>query len=430
MTLLRLPANLDAERYCLGSVLLDGDQMHGLRQSISADDFSLEANRRIWTAMCEFYDAGGSVDRVTVANALQQTRQLESVGGVTYLCSLDDGLPDIADLSGYVRILKDKAILRRVIRTCVELSNRAQSDTEPVQQILDAAQRFSMELVPADGNKDPISIGDFLAGKSLDDVLGLCRSHGVELPWPALEHYLCGLQSGQLIVLAGHTSTGKTSFALQVSAHVAKQGRAVIFFSREMEKQRLFRRMVNQVAVIDADKLRHGALDSEDRARQATAARWLNDAPIYMDEKSATIPAIHAGVRRIKMQAKIGLVVVDYLQRLVSVGRFGSRAQEVGAMSREMKQMAGELSVPVLLLSQFSRPKEDRDPELHDLKESGDIENDADVALLICPERKCQTPQYHPVKIRIAKQREGPRNVDIPLIWRPNCQRFESAETR
>jgi replicative DNA helicase len=425
----RLPSHIDAERYCLGSVMLDGERMDVLRGLLTSQDFSQKNHAEIWESMCLVYDSGQPVDRITVLDNLHQRGRLEATGGAGYLVGLDDGLPHIENLATYTQLLKDKTALRRLMTVCDGLCKRAQLETEPVDMLLaDARNQISDLRIHAE-SKDPVSIAEFMAERSLDDLLNHQRGHGIPYPWPDLEHKLCGLRPGQLVVIAAHTSFGKTSMALQIASHAAKKGRGVIFFSREMEKDRLFRRMVNQIAEIDADKLRHGLLSPEDRTRQVGAATWLRDSSIYLDERSSTVPAMRAGIRRVKAAQDVGLVVVDYLQLLQGVGRHESRAKEVGANSRALKLAAIELEVPIVILSQFSREsaKDGRAPELHDLKESGDVENDADVVLLIRPKEKKPTdPNYQPVTIHIAKQREGPRNIDVDLIFRPNCQRFES----
>lgn len=429
--ILKLPSHIDAERFCLGSVMLDGERMNVLRQLLTDEDFSREDHRQIWDSMSRVYDSGKPVDRLTVIDDLMARSKLESVGGAGYIVSLDDGLPHIENLEHYCQVLKDKAALRRMMNVCDSLIKRAHNETEPVDILLaDARNQISDLRINAE-SKDPVSIAEFMAGKSLDDLLTANRAHGIPYPWPDLEHKLCGLRPGQLVVIAAHTSFGKTSMALQIASDAAKRGKAVVFFSREMEKDRLFRRMVNQIAEIDSDKLRHGLLTTEDRSRQLAAAAWLRDSSIFLDERSSTVPAIRAGIRRIKAAQDVGLVLVDYLQLLQGVGRHESRAKEVGANSRALKLAAIELEVPIVMLSQFSREsaKEGRNPELHDLKESGDVENDADVVLLIRPkEKKPVDPNFQAVTIRIAKQREGPRNIDVDLIFRPNCQRFESLD--
>ena len=419
-----LPQSLDCERFLLGSVLTSDHPMHTLRNLIETSDFALHKHMLIWAAMCEIYDAGGQVDRITLYEELQRRRQVEAVDGLAYLCDLGEGIPAIADLSGYVRTVKDKVLLRRLAYLGESIKSRAMDATENPQELLDSLGQSLIDLAPSVRAQRPISAHDLVEEFGLDKLLSASRCHGLKLPWPRLDFLLCGLQPEQLIILAADTSFGKTSMALQIAAKASEET-GVAVFSLEMEPERLFRRMVNQIARLDWDLVRHGTLGKMEREKQRLAAFWITEHPIWFDEQSFTTAAIHAAVRKIRVTHPVGLIVVDYLQLLQSVGRTGSRAQEVSAQSREMKQLAQEFHTPLLLLSQFSREgaKEGRKRTLHDLKESGDVECNADAVLIIQPEKPegCVVP----VNLNIAKQREGPRFVDVPMWFYPHFQAFE-----
>ncbi|MFH1572855.1 MAG: DnaB-like helicase C-terminal domain-containing protein [Acidobacteriota bacterium] len=424
-----LPVNLDAERLILGSILLDDALFGQVSGAVNADDFSLERHRRIFLRMADLHNRGERIDRVTVAEELQRQGQLESVDGLTYLVSLDDGLPKIENLESYVRIVQDKAALRRVIYAARDIARRAQDSARP-EELADSLSALAGGIRPAGVVRRPISAEGLLAEVSLEGLLAPSRERGLRLPWPGLDNLLCGLQPEQLVLVAGHTSSGKTSLALQIAAQAVIET-GVIYFSLEMGPGRLFRRMAVQRARVNHDLLRHGALEAEDRRKVQAAAAWITEHPIWFDERATTVPAIVAGIRRVRLEQVVGLVVVDYLQLLSGVGRHDSRAQEVGGLTRALKLAAQEFHLPVVLLSQFRRPEvggKPRNPGLHDLKESGDIENHADIVLLIRPDLD-QPRDADPVRVNIhvAKQREGPRNRDVAMLFRGWCQRFEEA---
>ena len=428
-----LPCNLDAERFVLGSTLIDDSVMSALRGTVDEGDFSVEKHRRIWSAMCGVFDAGGHVDRVTVAQELQRRGALESVDGITYIVSLDDGMPAISNLGDYTRILREKSLLRDIIRATQVIQQRAWNDHEQPDVLLDQLNGILVGLKTAETTNRPISAGDLVAELGLDRIMKARCEQGLRLPWPTLDHMLCGFQPGQMIVLAAHTSRGKTSMALQFVAPACERG-AVVVFTLEMEPRRLFQRMVVQRSMVDFDRWRHNALTAEDREKLLHAANWLTSKPVYFDDRARTIPAMHAAIRQVRTRQPVALVVVDYLQLITAVGRHDSRVQEVSANSRALKLAAMDFGVPSLVLSQVNRSsaKEKRQPELYDLRDCGDIENNCDVVLLIRPEdipAGASASNYmRPVNLHVAKQREGPTGVDVKLMWLPGTQRFVEAE--
>jgi replicative DNA helicase len=423
-----LPMNLDAERYVLGSVLLDDTLFTGLVGALQTDDFSVEKHRRMFNRMGELHERGERIDRITLANELEKQNQLESVDGLGYLVSLDDGLPQIANLDSYVRIVQEKAVLRRLAVVASKIEAQVFAGEEGPQAILDGASQMLSGLQPGERLKRPISTGALVEECSVDNLLSPTRERALSIRFfPGLDRLLCGLQPEQLVLLAGHTSTGKTSLALQIAVEVATQS-GVCYFSLEMEPRRLFRRMVVQRAKVAHDLLRRGELDGEQRRLCLGVAEWLKQQPLWLDERSHTVAAIIAAVRKVRLVQPVGLVVVDYLQLLSSAGRYDSRAREVSANNRALKLAAQEFGIPFLVLSQFSREsaKAHRPAQLYDLKESGDIENDADVVLLIRPDPaqpEGEVPRL--VDLYLAKQREGPRNIHVPMQFWPAFQRFE-----
>ena len=409
-----LPTNVDAERFVLGAILLDDSEMGSIRPVLNRDDFALEKHRRIWLRACELYDAGKPVDRVTVANALMECNELESCDGFSYLVSLDDGLPRIPNLDSYVRIIQDKAVLRRVIFAAQNLQNRCLLGEEAPQQILNGFQETLLGLAPADSGKGLVSARQLVDRVGVSEILAPRIARGVPFPWEWLNNATCGMLPGELWVLAAHTSAGKTSAAIQTAVHIARhQPKAVAVCSLEMGEVSVFQRAVWQISRVDSEKAKRGQLSHEERRRAADAVNTLYDLPLYFDDGSFSVMEIHARLRQLRTRGPLGLVVVDYLQLLRDGGRHGTRAEAVGANARALKLMAGEFECPVLLLSQFNRdsarakPNESpRRPELYDLKESGDIENHSNgVSFIHRPDLR--DAERVSVEFLLPKQRDG-----------------------
>jgi replicative DNA helicase len=355
---------------------------------------------------------------------------LESVDGLSYIVSLDDGLPHITNLGSYVQIIKDKALLRRIAVSAQSMMNRALMAEETPEQILNSLGQTIIDLSPADEKRGFVSAVELVDREGINELLEPRRENGIQLPWSSLNGVLCGFQEEQLILLAAHTSVGKTAAATQVVVGAARQGIGVAVFSLEMSTKSLFRRMAYQISRVDAERHRHNKLTGEDRERLRAAAAELYEMPIYWnDTASCTVPAIHAELRKLRMRAKVGLVVVDFLQIVRGTGRVESRNNEVGANSRGLKLAAKEFGIPFLVLSQLSRKSdaENRPPKLSDLRDSGEIEENSDVVWFI--HRPTSDPM-NPVKLSefiVAKQREGPRDVSLPMVFMSQCQRFEVA---
>jgi replicative DNA helicase len=418
-----LPANLEAERFVLGVILTDDEAMHGCRGVLTDEDFSLDAHKRIWGVMCQLYDAGTAVDRVTVAEHLRDTGDLDGVGGLSYLISLDDGKPALSNLDTWVRLLGDKATLRRVIAETDRVQKLAFTSA-PVQDVLNAASASLLHLTPNNRTGKPVSTTELISRTGLERLLAPRRDTGLPLPWSQLQALTSGLHPGQLFVVAARPGDGKTSAAIQIAQAVADRT-GVLIFSREMTAEQLFLLMVVQRAKVDRVRHSMGLLGPEERARMMEAATWLNSKRIYLDTTSATVPAMHATMRRMFLEHEIGLVVVDYLQLVSSIGKSESRRVEVGASSRALKLAALEFNKPILVLSQLTREnvKDNREPRLYDLRESGDIEQDADAVLFLHPKVGVSGPERN-VDAILAKQREGPTG-SIPLYFRGQYQRFD-----
>jgi replicative DNA helicase len=427
-----LPTNVEAERLVLGSVLLD-EAAYDACEALAVDDFSLDANRRIFTAMKTLRERGEPIDRVTLASALQDQDELEAVGGLSYLVSLDDGLPRIVNLESYVRIVRDKAVLRRTAFACQNILARVTSaGAEPPADLLDEAERLLGGLRDrlADDSEFRTPLEIITEAGGLDGYLQRRRIPGVLSPWPRLNIFTHGLRPGELCILAAATGGGKTAFALNWTVHAAREGHGVALFSMEMGSEELNDRLLSIAGAFDSRTLWRHPGDA-DRAVIMRSASEISELPIYIrDKTTCTVEGIIGAARKLKARTRLGLVVVDYLQLLTSGGRQENRTQEVSSFSRGLKRAAMELGVPFLALSQLNRrpEQEKRPPELGDLRESGSIGQDANIVLFLYGQHDYQsTPnQFLPIDLMMAKQRRGPTRLTIPLLFRADCGRFES----
>jgi replicative DNA helicase len=432
-----LPCNLDAERFVLGSIMMDDAQFVQVAGALQADDFSLEKHRRIFQRMGELSERAERIDRVTVANELLRYNELESCDGLTYLVSLDDGLPHIYNLDSYVRIVKDKSILRRIIFTSQHLMNRCLVAEEDPEQILAGAEESLLKLGDSrmkTGLASPAQvIEDYQGGLNafLDPSK---RIKGISTGYTRLDEMSGGLHAGELIILAARPSMGKTALALNIAQHVATRlNETVAIFSLEMSKESLLTRMLCATARVDSQRFRAGYLNQDERRKLQAAVAQLVEAPLFIDDTAgASLMEMHAGLRRLQQQRKLGLVVVDYLQLMSGRGRFENRNQEISTISRGMKLLAKELHVPMLVLSQLSRAPETRQgdhrPQLSDLRESGSIEQDADLVAFIFREevyKRDREDLRGLAELIVAKQRNGPIGK-IDLVFLHQLTKFEN----
>ncbi len=432
-----LPANLDAERFVLGSVLLDDTRYPDIAAALEAEDFSLEKHRRIFLRMGEVHQRGERIDRVTVANELMGQNQLESVDGFSGICELDDGLPTLANLESYVRIVREKSRLRRLIFQARKITNLALLGNVSAREL---AANFSQEISgigSSDAENRILPISEIL-----ENCGGVRRfTHppvdggtGIQTGFKRFDQMTGGLQNGDLIILAARPSMGKTALALNIVHHVATgaQRLPVAVFSLETSRESLLGRLLCAAARVDSSKQRAGYLNQEERSRLALAAGQLEAAPLFIDDISGTnLMDMHAKLRRLKAEHGLSLVAVDYLQLMSSQGRSENRTQEISTLSRGLKLLAKELDVPMLVLSQLSRAPETRSgdhrPILSDLRESGSIEQDADLVAFIFRE-EVYKPDREDLRglaeLNIAKQRNGPTGR-VNLTFLKELTRFE-----
>jgi replicative DNA helicase len=416
-----LPTNLDAERFVLGSILLDESMYVQAAGTLESDDFSLEKHRRIFRRMGELQQRGEKIDRVTVANELMRFNELEACDGLSYLVSLDDGLPQLPNLDSYIRIVKDKSILRRIIFASQNMMSRCLAGEEEPDEILAGAEETLLKLGDTRVKTGLEHTHDIVTGYE-GGINAFLDPHkrikGVSTGFSKFDELSGGMHRGDLLILAGRPSMGKTALALNIAQHVAlKLRQTVAVFSLEMSKESLLTRMLCAAARVDSQKFRAGYLNQEERHKLHHAVTELVEAPLYVDDTPGThLMDMHAKLRRLQAgRHQIGLVIVDYLQLMTGRGRFENRVQEVSAISRGMKLLAKELNVPMLVLSQLSRAVETRDgdhrPQLSDLRDSGSIEQDADLVGFVFREeiyKKDNEDLRGRAELIVAKQRNGP----------------------
>jgi replicative DNA helicase len=433
-----LPSNIDAERFILGSILLDDTRFIDIAGLLNNADFTTEAHRRIYTRMVELHNRGEKIDRVTVANDLQRYGELESVGGLSYVISLDDGLPHISNLDSYVRIVRDKAMLRRIAVASQQLMNRALMAEEDPEQILAGAEETLLKLGESRTERGLMTPGEVIANYEgginafLDPSK---RIKGISTGFTKLDEMTGGLHAGELIILAARPSMGKTALALNIAWHVASRLlQPVAIFSLEMSQESLLTRMLCAAARVDSQRFRAGYLNEQERQKLRAAANQMVEAPIYIDDTAgANLMDMHAKLRRLQQSGqKLGLVVVDYLQLMSMRGRTENRNQEVSALSRGLKLLSKELNCPFLVLSQLSRATEtrvgDHRPQLSDLRESGSIEQDADLVGFIFREevyKRDREDLRGVAELILAKQRNGPVGK-IDLVFLHAMTKFEN----
>ena len=433
------PQNLEAESSVLGGILLENDAVNVVLELLRAEDFYRESHRKIFRAMIELSNRNEPVDVITLSECLTGRGELEAVGGSAYLASLNDFVPTAANISYYARIVREKSILRHLINAATEVATKGYEGRENVEELLDSAEKVIFDITEQRIKSSFVKIGDMMKD-SIKMVEKLFERKtmitGVPTGFKDLDTKTAGLQPSDLIIVAARPGMGKTAFSLNVASHAAFSGYGVAVFSLEMAKEQLALRLLCSEARVDNSKVRTGYLSDRDFPKLATAAGKLHDALIYIDDTPAiSILELRAKARRLARdrEKKLGLIIVDYLQLMRGTGTAQNREQEISEISRSLKALAKELSVPVLAISQLNRRVEDRNdktPQLSDLRESGAIEQDADVIAFIYREAA-----YNPksddntATITIAKQRNGPTG-ELNLTFLREFTRFEDYTAR
>src|SRR5712692_9686958 len=432
-----LPHNLDAERSVLGAVLLDNHTLNTAIEKLKPEDFFHDHHRRIFQTMMSLGEAQQAIDLVTLTEELHRRGALEASGGAAYLAQLVDGVPRVTNVDHYARIVKEKAVLRNLIHATHAIQQQALEADEDADAILDRAESTIFQLAEERVRAGFIGVKE-LVRENFDRLARIFtegkRITRLSTGYTQLDNLTSGLQPSELLILAARPSMGKTSLALNIAENVAlRSGQPVAVFSLEMSKESLLMRLLASHARIDAHKFRTGHLAREDWRKMTESLGLLAEAPLWIDDSgSATVVEMGAKTRRLKRDKGLSLVIIDYLQLVAVRGRFSNRNEEVTSITRGLKGLAKELKAPVLVLSQLTRApeREDRRPQLADLRESGAIEQDADVVIFIHrpnlykPEETAE--ERAKAEIIIAKQRNGPTDR-IQFVFLNAFTRFEEA---
>jgi replicative DNA helicase len=421
-----LPACLEAEKLVLGSLLAGHLEPAHAAAVVAPEDFSLEAHRRIASVITDLAGRGEAVNHVTVFEALRGRGWHEAVGGLSYLVHLEgDGLR--INLDSYLRRIRDTAVLRRAIIGANKLAQECFNASEPPAELLARAERFLRDLsdrAAPDGRlRSPAQVIEEVGG--IDHLVRPdLHSPGLPTPWPALNRLIIGLRPGQLVVVGARPAVGKTAFLSQCAAYVALLGKHAAIFSFEMSASELLLRTACAAAGIDAHKLRAGHSTQAERAALVRAIDALDAGLRIYDEPAATVGAIRAACRKARAQGRLDLIAVDYLQLMETPGRRENRVQEITEISRGLKLLAVELEVPLIAAAQLNRQPENerRKPVLADLRDSGSIEQDADVVIML--HRPSEPPRNSETEVFVRKHRNGPTGAVI-LRFRPGFCRFE-----
>ncbi len=423
------PQHIEAEQSILGGILIENEAINRVTEILDADDFYREAHRKIFDALINLSERDEPADLITLTNELRKIDQLDSVGGASYIASLVDSVPTAANIQYYARIVKEKAILRKLIQTSTEIITQSYEDRGDVEGFLDEAERSIFEISEKRVRPSFYPIREIVK-ESFATIEKLFRKKelvtGVPSGFKELDRMTAGFQPSDLIIIAGRPSMGKTAFCLDVAEYAAINNKIpVAIFSLEMSKEQLVIRMLCSQAHVEGTRLRTGYLNESDWPKLTIAAGSLSESPIYIDDTAAlSVLEMRAKARRLKADHGLGMLIVDYLQLMKGRSRVESRQQEISEISRSLKALAKELNIPVIAVSQLSRKTEERTgnkPQLSDLRESGAIEQDADLILFIYRDevynRDPDNPNRGKAEVIIGKQRNGPiGKIDLAFL--------------
>lgn len=430
------PQNLEAEESVLGGILLDPDALDRVIEVMSAADFYRDAHRTIFETMLALSERGEPIDLITLSDALKARGQLPQIGGATFLAELGDKVPSAANVAHYARIVRDKAVLRSLIRVSGEIVGRCYDSQDDIEQFLDEAERLIYDVSEQRIRPAFFKVGDMIMDtiKTVEQLYERKEMvTGVPTGFLDLDQKTAGLQPADLVIIASRPSMGKTAFALNIAQYVALQTNATVgVFSLEMAKEQLVMRLLCAEARVDNAKVRAGYLAERDFPRLAMAAGRLAEAPIFIDDTPGlNVLELRAKARRLKREHDLGVVIVDYLQLMRGLDqKQENRVQELAEISRGLKALAKELQVPVVALSQLNRQVEtrgDKRPIMSDIRESGSIEQDADVILFLYRDEMyhADSADEGTAEIIIGKQRNGPIGT-VRLAFRSEYTRFEN----
>jgi len=425
------PQNIDAEQAVLGAIFLDPEVIHRVIDLLRPDDFYQEPHRLIYEAMLALDDAGVPLDIITVTEELKRRGNLDQAGGASYVVALADAVPSPAHVEHYARLVAEKALLRTLIQAATRIRDMGYEYGSDPRQLLGEAERMIMELAQERGGSTFTSLKQILE-EALRHIEEVYQARGEMLGLPTgfidVDRLLSGLWPQDLIILAARPSMGKTSLALSIALNVAKRGIPVGFFSLEMSKEQLVQRLLTAEAKVDYRRVRTADLEEEDWQKLVDAAARIAQAAIFIDDTPGlSVREMRARARRLQAEHGLGLLVIDYLQLMQSHRRVENRQQEIADISRSLKGLAKELNIPVLALSQLSRAveqRQDKRPVMSDLRESGALEQDADVIMFIYREEyyRPETEKKGIAEVIVAKQRNGPVGmVELAFLREFTC---------
>ena len=432
------PHDVDAEQAILGSMLTDQDAVIDAMEVLKPEDFYREDNKYIYQSIINLYNRGEPIDIITVKAELTSMQKFEAVGGIEYLATLPDKVPLVANADKYIKIVEEKSILRQLIKAANEIQSLGYAQNEEIDNIVDQSEKMIFNIMQGKNQKGYTQIKDVLV-ETFAELEKLYNQKetitGVPTGFADLDYKTAGLHNSDLVLIAARPAMGKSAFALNIATYAAiNTKKPVVIFNLEMSKEQLVNRMLCSEAMVDSNKIRTGKIDEEDWIKLATALGPLSEAPIYIDDTPGiSVAEIRAKCRKLKLEKNIGLVVIDYLQLIQGSGkRNASREQEISEISRSLKILAKELDVPVIALSQLSRAAEarqDHRPMLSDLRESGAIEQDADIVMFLY-----RDDYYNPdsekkniAEVILAKHRAGSTGT-VELLWMGNYAKFANLD--
>jgi replicative DNA helicase len=429
-----LPANVEAERSILGAILLDNSLVNQAIEMLRRDDFFLDSHRRIYDKMVALSERVQPIELITLSDELRRAAEFEQIGGATYIASLIDGVPRTDTIAHYAKIVKGKSMLRKLISASSQITAMAIDEEDEADVIIDKAEQLIFQIAEDRMRQGFQYIGD-VAHRRLEQIEQMAGRPemitGVPTGFTDFDQMTSGLQKQDLVIVAARPSMGKTALALNIAQYAAKNGAVVGIFSLEMSAEALVSRLLCSEARVDAHRLRTGYLNREEWARLADALRRLCETQIYIDDSpGAGVLEMRAKSRRLKAERGLDMLVIDYIQLMQGRGRIESRQQEVSQISRDLKALAKELDMPVVALSQLSRAPETRSehrPVLSDLRESGGLEQDADVVSFIFREEVYNPTEENRgiAELILSKQRNGPTGT-IHLAFLKEFTRFEN----
>lgn len=435
------PQDLAAEQAVLGAIFLDSERLIEVSEYLVAEDFYKTSHQIIFRIMTRLQDERSPIDVLTVHTLLDNQGDLETIGGISYIAELAASTPTAANAVFYAKIVSEKSLLRKLIRQLTDSVERAYSQDEPADDIIAMAEKGIVAVTEGRTRSGFRKISEIIDA-NYDEIERLSKQKstvtGISTGYPALDEKTTGLHEGELIILAARPAMGKTAFALNIAANIGKLGQTVAIFSLEMGAESLVNRMVSSEGLIDAFALRTGKLTDDDWSNLIIAQGQLADRSIYVDDSPGIkITEIRARARKLAQEKDgLGLILIDYLQLITGTGK-ENRQQEVSEISRQLKVLAKELKVPIIALSQLSRgveQREDKRPKLSDLRESGSIEQDADIVAFIHREAYYQNPNDTEVEIGnkaeiiFAKNRSGETGT-AELMWVGQFTKFTSIDT-